>query len=87
MQFGDDVVMSGADATEWDDRVLAEAIAETAARPLAPARVDISGLQAISALAPDHVAPSPENHVAPAIAWHAFGHQNDEELYLARNSA
>lgn len=86
-QDGVDVVMAAAGDAVLDDTVLAVDVAEPAVQTVIPARVDISGLQAIAALAADRVSPPQEDSAHPAVAWHTFRQRNDEELYLARYSA
>ncbi len=79
--------MAAAGDAVLDDTVLAVDVAEPAVQTVIPARVDISGLQAIAALAADRVSPPQEDSAHPAVAWHTFRQRNDEELYLARYSA
>lgn len=87
MAEGADEVLAVSSAATMDDAVLVDAVSEPAAPCPIPTRVDISGLQAIAALAPDRFSPIPEGGASPAIDWHAYGARNDEELYLARHSA
>lgn len=84
---GVDVVVATADDAVLDDTVLAVDVAEPAVQTVIPARVDISGLQAIAALAPDRFSPSAQDGAFSAIDWRAFGQRSDEELDLARHSA
>ena len=87
VQDGDDIVMAAAGDVVLDDAVLAVDVAEPATQSVMPALVDISGLQAIAAIAPDGVSPSQEDGAFPPLDWRAYGTRSDDELYLDRHSA
>jgi hypothetical protein len=83
---GVDVVMSVHEVA-LDDTMPRETTLEPAARSVIPARVDLSGLQAIAALAPRRFSSSPEGGAAPAVDWRAYEDRGDEDRYLTRHSA
>ena len=87
-QDGVDVVLAAVDeAPPLDDMVLAETVVEAAVHHAVPARVDVSGLLAIAAVAPKRFTPPHEEGAFPPVGWHAYGDRNDEELRLSRHSA
>lgn len=86
-QLGLEAVAPVAGEAVLDDIVLAERMPEPVAQHLAPARVDISGLQAIAALAPERCSSPPEDRAFPTVDWQAFGERSDDERYLSRHSA
>ena len=87
LQDGVDVILSVTGEAELDGAVLAEEMSTSAVHGLVPARVDISGLQAIAALAPERFSSPPEVSAFPAVDWHAFGGRSNEERRLSRDSA
>ena len=85
---GIDVVLSNVGETgSGEDRVLAEFVPESVAQCIVPARVDVSGLQAIAAMTPQPVAPGREERELPAVGLLPFGDQGDETGLLGRHSA
>jgi hypothetical protein len=86
----DDIDVSiavGAGATPADDVVLAETVVQPAAESAAPARVDVSGLLAIEAIAPKPVSLAHGDVPVPTADWHAYGGHDDEATLLTRHSA
>jgi hypothetical protein len=83
----DVVIEVGSGAAPVDDVVLAETVAQPAAESAAPARVDISGLLAIEAIAPKSVSLAHGDAPVPTADWHAYGGRDDEATLLTRHSA
>ena len=75
------------EAAPADDIVVAEAIAQPAAQSAVASRVDVSGLLAITSVAPEPVSLSRGNGPSPNASWHAFSGRGDEESHLTRHSA
>jgi hypothetical protein len=80
-------VEAAAGAAPVDDVVLAETVTESAAQSAVPARVDVSGLLAISSIAPEPVSLAHEDAILPTTDWHAHGGRDDEAPLLTRHSA
>ena len=80
-------VEAAAGAAPVDDVVLAETVIQSAAESAAPARIDVSGLLAIEAIAPKPVSLAHGDASVPTADWHAHGGRDDEATLLTRHSA
>ncbi len=83
----DVVIEVGAEAAPVDDVVLAETVTHLAVQSAAPARVDVSGLLAIEAIAPKPVSLAHGDTTVLNADWHAHGRGDGEASLLARHSA
>ena len=88
LQDGVDLVVEVGNAPATaDDIVLAEAASALAAQSAVAARVDVSGLLAIAAVAPRPVSVSPEDVPLPTAGWPPLDEPGAEESLLTRHSA
>ena len=69
------------------DMVLTEAVTQPAMHSALAARIDVSGLLAIAASAPQPAAHTRGDGAIPPADWHAHGERGDEESLLTRYSA